>query len=213
VSSPAFARALHQIGSAIVDGRLPAGSRTSVETLVDETVASRSIVREATRVLASLGLLTAGPRVGLVVQPREAWNLLDPLVIDWRLAGPDRAEQLTELLELRAAVEPAAAQQAADRHPDPGRLLELADLIAVANQESFAALDRELHALVLRASGNAMFVRLGAVVDRAVVERATIDPDPVDLELHARLARAVAGKNPDAARAAMHEIVVRTSRQ
>jgi len=211
VSSPAFHRALHEIGARIVDGSLPAGSRTSVETLVDETVASRSIVREATRVLAALGLLTAGPRVGLVVQPRGSWNLLDPLVIDWRLAGPDRADQLTELLELRAAVEPAAAQQAAARHPDPGRLLELADLIAGATRTSFADLDRELHALVLRASGNAMFVRLGAVVDRAVHERATIDPDPVDLELHATLAQAVAHGDPRAARDAMHEIVVRTS--
>jgi DNA-binding FadR family transcriptional regulator len=215
VSSPAFRRALQQIGSGVVDGTLPAGSRTSVEALVEATLASRSIVREATRVLAALGMLTASPRIGLVVRPREDWNLLDPQVVDWRLAGPDRAAQLSELLELRAAVEPAAAQWAAHRSGDADRqrFAELGDLLERADRRSFAALDRDLHGLVLRASGNPMFVNLGGVVDRAVHERATVDPDPVDVDLHATLARAVADGRPAEAAEVMHRIVVRTSRQ
>lgn len=214
--SPAFARVLDEIGTGIVEGRLPAGSRTSVEALVDSTVASRSIVREATRVLASLGMLVASPRVGLVVRARADWNLLDPLVIGWRLRGPDRGDQLRELRELRQALEPAAAQAAAV-HAGPAdrtRLRELAEIFddpAVATDRlAFAAVDTELHHLVLACAGNAMFATLGAVVARAVAERAVVDPAAHDVGLHAELARALADGNSEAADAAMREIVART---
>ncbi|WP_432565642.1 FadR/GntR family transcriptional regulator [Kineococcus sp. SYSU DK003] len=213
--SPAFTRVLDEIGSAIVGGRFPPGSRTSVEALVDRTVASRSIVREATRVLASLGMLTASPKVGLVVRPVGDWNLLDPHVVRWRLAGPDRDEQLAELRELRAAVEPAAARAAAVHADDASRnrLWELAARLDVADAPEFARIDAELHAAVLELSGNAMFVKLGAVVGEAVHERADVDPVAHDVGLHAVLARAVAGGDATAAGAAMREIVARTSAQ
>lgn len=207
---PAFRRALDEIGAAVVGGGFPAGSRTSVEALVDRTAASRSVVREATRVLTALGLLSASPRVGLVVQPVSAWNLLDPHVVRWRLAGPGREEQLRELRELRAAVEPAAARAAATRATPPARarLRELAhDLAPTA---AFGALDAELHDLVLRSSGNALFVDLARLVALAVGDRAGLDPDPHDVALHAALARAVADADPAAAEAAVREVVART---
>lgn len=215
--SPAFRRVLDQIGAEIVSGGFPVGARTSVEALVDRTLASRSIVREATRVLAALGMLSASPRVGLVVRPAAEWNLLDPLVIGWRLSGPDREVQLRELRELREALEPAAAQAAARsaRAVDRSRLAELADTFddpaVAADRGAFAAVDAELHHLVLACAGNAMFLNLGAVVAQALAERAVVDPVAHDVGLHAVLARAIAGADPAAAGAAMREIVVRTS--
>ncbi|WP_432542922.1 FadR/GntR family transcriptional regulator [Kineococcus sp. SYSU DK002] len=208
--SPAFRRVLDEIGAAVVDGEFAEGSRTSVEALVDRTLASRSIVREATRVLASLGLLSASPRVGLVVQPASAWNLLDPQVVRWRLAGPGREQQLRELRELRAALEPAAARAAATRATPAARarLRELAHRLAPT--AAFADLDAELHDLVLRSSGNALFVHLANVVALAVHDRAGVDPVPHDVRLHAALARAVADADADAADAAVREIVART---
>ncbi|WP_432510608.1 FadR/GntR family transcriptional regulator [Kineococcus sp. SYSU DK001] len=208
--SPAFRRVLDEIGSAVVGGEFAEGSRTSVDALVDRTLASRSIVREATRVLAALGLLSASPRVGLVVQPAGAWNLLDPQVVRWRLAGPARERQLRELRELRAALEPAAARAAA-AHATPAartRLRELAHRLAPT--ADFPRLDAELHDLVLRSSGNALFVHLANVVGLAVHDRAGVDPDPHDVVLHAALARAVADADADAADAAVREIVART---
>ncbi|MEW1959909.1 FCD domain-containing protein [Kineococcus sp. NPDC059986] len=214
MSSPAFARVLDHVGAAVVAGDLPTGARTSVDALVEETLASRSIVREATRVLVALGFLTAGPRVGLVVQPRERWNLLDPHVVRWRLAGPDRADQLRELRELREAVEPAAAQAAA-RRADAAtrdRLRGLAAAFGAAPQE-FARWDAALHEEVLRACGNPMVVTLGAVVALAVRDRATVPPRARDVRLHADLAAAVADGDATAAGALVREIVTRTSRQ
>lgn len=215
--SPAFRRVLDDLGRAVVAGEFPPGHTTSVETLTARTLTSRSIVREATRVLAALGMLTASPRVGLVVRPRPAWNLLDPEVIRWRLQGPDRDAQLEELRELRAAVEPAAAVAAARRISRSGmaqRLLDAATALedpdVLADPTRFLAADEELHSAVLEASGNAMFVRLGAVVSQALEERAEIAPVARDVELHTTLARAVAAGDDITAGAAMGELVART---
>lgn len=215
--SPAFRRVLDDLGSAVVGGEFPSGHTTSVEALTARTLASRSIVREATRVLAALGLVTASPRVGLVVQPATSWNLLDPAVIQWRLQGVGREGQLRELRELRAAVEPAAAVAGARRIATSGatpRLLAAAagfeDAEVLGDPARFLRADEELHLSVLDASGNAMFVRLGAVIRQALEERADISPVPHDVALHAAVARAVVAGDDHRAGELMREIVHRT---
>ncbi|MGY5765416.1 FadR/GntR family transcriptional regulator [Brachybacterium sp. DNPG3] len=224
----AFARALEQLGQAIVDGDLPAGHIDTVEGFVERTGASRSVVREVTRVLGMLGMLRAGRRVGLRILPREDWEVLDPHLIRWRMAGPaaDAAAAGDELRALRHAVEPAAAAAAA-RAVREGRTpaeefaaLEsaaraLAALPPGTEAETFLDVDRALHAAILGLSGNALFARLGAVIDeglrsRALRERADLPPDPHDLALHRQTVDAILAGEETAASAAMREIVERT---
>lgn len=226
----AFERALGQLGREIVDGELPAGHADTVDGLVVRTGASRSVVREVTRVLTSLGMLSAGRRVGLRVLAPEHWDTLDAQVVRWRLAGPDPAAQLTELRALRLAIEPAAAADAARAVGErpvaalAGReallaLEQAAVMVQAAASASdpaeFLAADSALHTAVLSLSGNAMFIRLGAVIeeglrDRALRERAGLPPEAHDLALHLEVARAVAAGEPAAAEAAMREIIERT---
>ena len=246
----AFARALDQLGRAIVSGELPTGHADTVDGLVSRTGASRSVVREVTRVLTSLGMLSAGRRVGLRVLGPEQWNTLDAQVVRWRLAGPDAACQLAELRALRLAIEPAAAAQAARvagaaREPSGAGVREVgADEAAGATGETeaepasglamlqaaaaalnaaasdpdptaFLEADRALHTAVLDLSGNAMFIRLGAVIEeglrnRALHERAGLVPEPHDLDLHLEVARAIGAGESVAAGEAMRRIIERT---
>src|SRR5690606_12516756 len=145
------------------------------------TGASRSVVREVSRVLGSLGLLSAGRRVGLRVLGAEHWDVLDPLVIRWRLEGLEPQAQIDELPPLRLAIEPAAAAAAAQAVGEwrastsasasasvcgedvPAALRALqaaADQLGRAadapDPAVFLAADRDLHAAVLALSGNAM---------------------------------------------------------
>jgi DNA-binding FadR family transcriptional regulator len=220
----AFDRVLDDVGAAIIHGTMPAGSTETVDSLIARTGASRSIVREATRVLASLGMISAGRRVGLRIRDRADWDVLDPLVIRWRLAGPDRAAQLDELRALRRAVEPEAARAAARSSGDRAALDAVADRLREAGggadahrasspdrANDWAEADRALHGLVLARSGNAMFRRLQAVVDEALAERRALPPDPHDVALHVAVAEAVAAGAADAAADAMRQIVDRTS--
>jgi DNA-binding FadR family transcriptional regulator len=214
-----FDRVLDELGTAIVDRTLPTGTVRSIDELVARTGASRSIVREAVRVLVGLGLTDARRRVGVTVRPAADWDVTDPLVIGWRLDGPERQRALAELRALRRALEPHAAAVAAERWSDPeaaaGReaLLAAADRLAsasVAGPATWAEADRALHRAVLDLSGNAVFVRLGRVVDRVLDERAAIGPDALDVALHGEVARAVADGDADTASRAMTEIVSRT---
>ena len=99
----------------IVSGALAPGSRIVAEEAASKLGVSRTVVREAVRVLDSMGLITVRRRVGITVLSAEHWNPFDPNIIRWRLAGPDRLAQLQSLSELRSAIEPLAAQ--AGRRP------------------------------------------------------------------------------------------------
>lgn len=214
-----FDRVLDELGAAVVTGAHPAWERRSIDQLVERTGASRSIVREAVRVLVGLGLLTARRRVGVVAVPIGMWDVSDPRVVGWRLAGPDRDQVLDELRALRRAIEPAAAAAAAERASDAScqdrleALLAAADRLAAAtgpdDAAAFLQADRELHRRILAMSGNALFRHLGGVVDRALDERAGIGPDLHDIGLHVTVARAIAAGDASAASAAMREIIDR----
>lgn len=106
------------LGEEIVGGVLPAGHVLSLAGIEERFSRSRTVVREAVRVLESLGLVVPKRRVGVTVQPSSAWSVLSPQVIAWRLASDAREEQLRSLTQLRRAVEPAAARAAALRAAD-----------------------------------------------------------------------------------------------
>ncbi len=76
---------------------------------------SRTVVREAIRHLASKGLVSVGPKVGTRVRPSTEWNMLDPEVMEWHLAGPASADFIAALYEMRLIFEPEAARLAASR--------------------------------------------------------------------------------------------------
>lgn len=214
----AYARVLDAMGAAIVGGELRPGDVETVERIERRTGASRSVVREAVRVLVNLGLMRASRRVGLTVQDREHWNVLDPQLVRWRMAGNDRRDQLRELRDLRRAIEPEAAKLAATRrnNRDADELVTAARrLESAGNPELFLEVDAQLHHTLLRASGNSMFVRLQEVVSEALRQRALgpppiVEPSVHDIALHLRVAQAVADADPYTAAAAMREIIERT---
>ena len=106
---------LDRLGQEIVSGTLAVDSVVRIDQLDERFGVSRSVVREAVRVLSSMGLVETRRRLGVRVLPSAQWNVFDPRVIRWRLDGPDREDQLVSLGELRRGFEPVAAELAADR--------------------------------------------------------------------------------------------------
>ncbi|MFF6805088.1 FCD domain-containing protein [Streptomyces sp. NPDC012616] len=203
-------RVLDALGPAITAGEYPPGSVLRTDELAQRFDVSRSVMREAVRVLESMDLVESRRRVGVTVRPRSAWNVYDPQVIRWRLAGADRPHQLRSLTVLRSAIEPVAAGLAA-RHATAAQCAELTEcaLGMVAHSrghrlEGYLVHDMAFHRVILAASGNEMFARLGDVVAEVLAGRTHHevmfeDPDPAAVTLHVQVAEAV--RAGDAARA------------
>ena len=208
---------LSRIGPRIVNGSLPTGSTINLDWLQQEFDVSRTVAREVVQVLASMRLVDSRRRTGVTVLPRGLWDVYDREVIRWRLAGPEREEQLHQLSQLRAAIEPPAAALAARNADDAqrGQIVDVAGALestgAAGDLKSFLEHDIVFHRLLLESSGNSMFVGLAYVVEEVLRGRTDhhLMPAHPKLEarrLHAVVAEAVAGREPEVAQAAMTAI-------
>ena len=215
-------RLLDQWGAAIVGGAIAPGDRLPIPDL-DSQRPSRTVTREVTRVLEAMGLVTVKRKVGATVNPYQLWNIFDPQVIEWRLRGPDRGRTLHELSELRACVEPMAAQLAAS-HADQDHWAKLTraaiDMVANADRADgpdYLRADETFHRTLLEASGNAMFAALGDVIASVLSGRTRHElmprkADEKALRLHGDVAALIRRGDAEGARHAMDWIVDESDR-
>jgi DNA-binding FadR family transcriptional regulator len=209
---------LDRLGMEITSGVYGPGDVLTLEQVERRFDVSRTVARETMRILESMNLVRSRRRVGIIVQPMADWNVLDALVIRWRLDGPGRAAQLRTLTELRMAVEPMAAGAAARNAglPDRERITELAvkmrELGEAGQLEEFLAVDIAFHSLLLRASHNEMFAALTDVVAEVLGGRThhgLMPHHPVDaaLDAHDEVAACVRRGDVRGAEAAMHGLL------
>ena len=212
------ASVLSALGGRIASGDLAAGSVLNLEGICGEYAVSRSVAREAIRVLESMGMVASRRRVGITIQPRTRWNVFDPRVIRWRLDEGDRAEQLVSLSELRRGIEPVAAALAAQRaNPHQCRILAAAvsDMVMHGRDgdlENYLLADTIFHKTLLEASGNEMLSALDGLVAEVLSGRThhgmmPAHPNPEAIALHDEVARAVRLGDSAAAEKAMRSII------
>jgi DNA-binding FadR family transcriptional regulator len=209
---------LSALGTAIVSGEYAPGQVITLDGLSAQHGVSRSVVREAVRVLESMGMVASRRRVGITIQPADQWNVFDPIVIRWRLESSDRAAQLLSLSELRRGFEPAAAALAARRaDPHQCRIMAAAvsDMVVHGRSgdlDAYLLADKIFHQTMLEASGNEMFRALNGVVAEVLAGRTHHGmmpeiPNPVAIELHDEVARAIRLRDEAAAERAMRAII------
>ena len=206
------------LGTAIVSGEYPAGQVLTLDGVGARYGLSRSVAREAIRVLESMGMVASRRRVGITVQSADNWNVFDPRLIRWRLEAGDRAAQLVSLSELRRGFEPVAAALAAQRaNPDQCRIMAAAvsDMVVHGRSgdlEAYLKADKAFHQTLLEASGNEMFRALNGVVAEVLAGRThhgmmPATPNPAAIDLHDDVARAIRTRDPEAAERAMRAII------
>ena len=210
---------LERLGPDLLWGELSSAHDLRLELIEARYRVSRSAAREVIRVLEAMGVVSSRRRVGITVRPREEWNVLDPRLIRWRLAGPERADQLRSLSQLRGGVEPVAAALAA-QHATPAQCGELTAAVigmSVTGQagdlEAYLEHDIRFHRTLLEASGNELFAALTDVVSEVLAGRThhhlmPSRPEPTAIRLHGDVAEAVAAGDGPRAEAAMRAILV-----
>lgn len=209
---------LDQLGPAVVAGEAAPGTVLRIEELASRYGVSRTVIREAVRVLESMNVVESRRHVGVTVLPAERWNVFDPRIIRWRLAGDDRVAQLRSLSELRAGLEPIAAGLAAERaKPDDcGDLTAAVIGMSVSGKkgdlETYLQHDIAFHRTLLRASGNEMFASLASVVGEVLAGRAhhhvmPEHPRQEAIRLHIAVAEAVQSGDSTRAEESMRAIL------
>jgi DNA-binding FadR family transcriptional regulator len=215
-------RSLHReavdaLGQQIVRGDIPVGSTLPIEAeLGDALEVSRTVVREAVKVLASKGLVATRPRTGTRIRSRASWDLLDHDVLRWIVeSGPDRAF-FEDLFEVRVIIEPQAAALAAERRTDreASKLAALVERLEQAGDDArrHTEADLPLHAAILEASHNELLTRLSNTLGvalragRVVTTRVT-EGMALSIPLHGEVVRSIIDRDPHRAREAMHAII------
>jgi DNA-binding FadR family transcriptional regulator len=209
-------RMVQDLGVAIVTGRYSVRNPFPVEAeLCTYYGTSRSIVREAVKMLTAKGLLGSRPRQGTWIEPEERWNLFDPDVLRWLLERKFSFSLLIDFTQVRLAVEPKAAALAAQR----AGAEELEAIKAALNRmnsafdgnESLFA-DIAFHTAVLQASGNRFYSQLHELIESALrfsigmtnhykgVSRASVAD-------HKKVTDAIFAGRPQAAESAMRDLI------
>ena len=168
-------QSLHQqvvdeLGTQIIDGTFGAGDRLpNADELSGNLGVSRTVTREALRVLEEKGLVQSRPKFGIRVQPQESWKLLDSDVLAWHYQSGPSQQFVNALMQVRYIIEPAAAELAA-RHATDAQVNSIqAAYDRLANSlddlEAYKQADRDFHAAIFDASGNPLLAHIASTIN------------------------------------------------
>lgn len=203
------------LGRAIVTGVYDNAPFPTEADLSKQYEVSRSVTREAVKMLTSKGLLSARPRQGTIVQPVASWNVLDADVLRWMLDRKFSLNLLRRFTELRLAIEPEGAALAA-------RAADAADIatieagyrrmeVAEQGDDDPLLADIAFHIAILGASGNPFFAQLRDIVSTAL--RTSIrftnrfKGRTASLPEHKAVLDAIIAHDAQAAHSAMHLLI------
>jgi DNA-binding FadR family transcriptional regulator len=206
----------------IVGGELPPESSLPTEaTLCEVFGVSRTVIREALKLLEAKGLVRVKQGQGTTVEPTEQWDLLDPLILDTAIRYADTFEILDDVVDVRVGLECQMTRRAAELMTD-AQLHETHDALMALERlldqpEQYQLSEGAYHDLILRGSGN----RLGRSIIRSLQPRArtnfryrgsgvSADHMLMSHRGHVAIYERLAARDPDGASAAMREHILRS---
>jgi DNA-binding FadR family transcriptional regulator len=210
-----------QLGSSIAQARVPPGATLPNEAELSlHFNVSRTVLREAVKVIASKGLVEIKRKTGTRARPRGDWNMLAPQVLGWFFSGLDVSEGLADLLEGRRQIEPQAAALAAERATSLDlEMIEAACrgmTVATRDLHASVAADLQFHLAILEATHNIFMLPFGAMIQAALAQsfRLTSQDRPAyfrSLLLHQAVVSAIRHRDSYSAMPAMLAMLDQTS--
>ena len=204
----------------IVGGELlPESSLPTESALCEVFGVSRTVIREALKLLEAKGLVRVRQGQGTTVGPTEQWDLLDPLILDAAMRYADTFEILDDVVDVRVGLECQMTRRAAELMTD-AQLRELRDALIALEKlldqpEKYQDAEGEYHDLILRGSGN----RLGRSIIRSIHPRArtnfryrgagvSVNHMLMSHRGHAAIYERLAARDPDGAAEVMREHIL-----
>jgi DNA-binding FadR family transcriptional regulator len=194
----------------IVRGVHPPGAPLPPEPALCEAFSvSRTVVREAVKMLQEKGLVQVRQGAGTMVTAPTMWNMLDELVLAASIAQDEGLGILDDLVVTRRLLEADMANVAA-RVATPAvieRLRELVDRMdtLVDDHVTYAVHDRAFHDVIMQASGNRIARAVVRALESQVVNTARYIGRPkralcvASNRGHRRIYERIAAHDPDGA--------------
>ena len=152
-----------QLIDRIISGVYPPGDTIPTEAQLGEAFGvSRTVVREAIKVLAEKQLVRVDRGRGTVVLPRREWRMLDAANLSAQIRHGDRDVVIRELLVMRKGIEPElAAIAAASATPEAiasiGACVDTLGRL-VDDEPGYHIADGQFHEAIAEAAGIAIAV-------------------------------------------------------
>lgn len=203
---------VEDLGAAIVSGKFAKKKSFPIEAeLCVQYGASRSVVREAVKMLTAKGMLASRARQGTWIQPEEEWNLFDADILGWVLAHQQSSGLRQEFGEVQMTVECTAAALAAVRGSFPEksaieRALTRMHAAAAGEGDPLKACIA-FHVAVLQASGNRFLVQFRHLIETTLQIVGPSAKGVLDVEGHRKVCHAIVAADADAAYRYTRELI------
>jgi GntR family galactonate operon transcriptional repressor len=194
----------------------PDSVRNTEAELCRDLGVSRTVLREAVKVLAAKGLVEVRPKTGMRIKPRTEWTLIDRDVMTWQAEIGFTEDYVRNLFQVRMMLEPptalAAAANATEEDLDGiregfGRMeKELEDFSAYVED------DCDFHDRISRATHNDYLIQINRIILDAVhgvqsLFRTQRGEAKYALDLHKDVCEAILHRDQEGARLAMSNLV------
>lgn len=198
----------------IVAGQYPPNTAMPSEPVLCESYSvSRTVVREAVKMLQEKGLVQVRRGSGTVVNPQAMWNMLDELVLTASITEDIGLDILDDLVVTRRILESDMAHVAA-RQADEETVEQLRGLVEamdglVDDPAAYAVQDRAFHDTIMRTSGNSIARAVVRALESQVVNTARylgeVRPElcVASNQGHRNVYLQIAARDPEGAAAAM----------
>lgn len=207
-------RVVKELEQLIIEGQLEPNTKLPPEReLADQLGVSRTVLREAVRILVTKGLLETRHGVGTMVRQVTREQVVTPLNLFLRMQGGgevsfDDLHQVRSILEIETAG--LAASQATKEDINNLKKI-LADMVASQRDpEALASHDVNFHSAIAKTTHNPLLIVLiDSIRDllQEYISRVTpyIDPQKDNLALHQKLLERIEAQDVEGARQAMRE--------
>jgi GntR family galactonate operon transcriptional repressor len=214
---PLYEQVTRALAIRILSGSLsPETTRNTEEELCHEFGVSRTVLREAIKVLAAKGLVEVRPKTGMRIKPRSEWTLIDRQLMSWQAEVGFSESFVRNLFQVRLMLEPPTAAVAAGNST-----AEDLDGIRSAFQRmeressDFSAYledDCDFHDRISRATHNDYLIQINSILLGAVrsaqllfrTERVDVSGS---VSLHKDVCEAILHRDHEWARSAMTRLI------